>query len=391
MQHTPTDFSDRSFGGLNVILCGDLHQFPPVAVKDYEIIYRPLDSTRDGFDTQVGWRLYEEFTTVVKLTQQRQVTDLVWKAFLGRLRVGDASLADVSLLKSLVLTPKEAAKIRCHEPPWADACLVTPRHSVRRHWNSAAVCQWCARSGNRLMICNAEDTISPKSPHRMGRIIPKHRDGHDHNLNTKTLPPQIELAIGMKVMVTENIETDLDITNGAKGVITDIVLHPDEPPFEPGSVVVLKHLPAFILVKLDRTKTSRLAGLESGVIPVEPRKISMKFDVEDKGVIKSCAGSRRQFPMTAAYAFTDYRAQGQTIDMVIIDIARPPRATLSLFNLYVALSRSSGTGTIRLLRDFDEGTIRQKHDLDLLAEDGRLDKLDKRTERWWESIRVVDA
>jgi hypothetical protein len=33
----------------------------------------------------------------------------------------------------------------------------------------------------------------------------------------------------MKVMVTDNIETDLNITNGARGEIVDIVLHPDDP------------------------------------------------------------------------------------------------------------------------------------------------------------------
>lgn len=33
-------------------------------------------------------------------------------------------------------------------------------------------------------------------------------------------------------MVTNNVETDLDITNGARGEIMDIVLHPDEPSFD---------------------------------------------------------------------------------------------------------------------------------------------------------------
>ncbi|KAJ7643178.1 hypothetical protein B0H17DRAFT_959878 [Mycena rosella] len=58
--------------------------------------------------------------------------------------------------------------------------------------------------------------------------------------------------------------------------------------------------------------------------------------------------------MTAAYAFTDYRAQGQTIPYVLVDIGTPPSGTLSLFNLYVALPRSSGRESIRLLRDFDD-------------------------------------
>ncbi|KAJ7802932.1 hypothetical protein B0H13DRAFT_1671990 [Mycena leptocephala] len=37
-----------------------------------------------------------------------------------------------------------------------------------------------------------------------------------------------------------------------------------------------------------------------------------------------------------------YRFQGQTIPYVLVDIAKPPTGTLSLFNLYVALSEARG-------------------------------------------------
>ncbi|KIK25556.1 hypothetical protein PISMIDRAFT_48220, partial [Pisolithus microcarpus 441] len=84
-----------------------------------------------------------------------------------------------------------------------------------------------------------------------------------------------------------------------------------------------------------------------------------------------------------AYAFTDYRAQGQTISSVIVDIARPPSGGLNLFNLYVALSRSSGRDTIRLLRDFNEKLFLCNHSTDLLAEDDRLAVLDEQTKGWW--------
>ena len=64
--------------------------------------------------------------------------------------------------------------------------------------------------------------------------------------------------------------------------------------------------------------------------------------------------------MTAAYAFTDYWSQGQTILAVLVDIATPPSGGLMLFNLYVALSRSSGRSTLRLLRDFDDKLYRNR-------------------------------
>ena len=92
---------------------------------------------------------------------------------------------------------------------------------------------------------------------------------------------------------------------------------------------------------------------------------------------------RTQFPMTLTYAFTDYRSQGQTIPRVIVDIATPPGPRnsinkLSLFNVYVALSRSSGRETIRLLRDLNEDMFQRPHDQDLLNEADRVRNLDTR-------------
>ncbi|KAI6118730.1 hypothetical protein EDD16DRAFT_1480703 [Pisolithus croceorrhizus] len=91
--------------------------------------------------------------------------------------------------------------------------------------------------------------------------------------------------------------------------------------------------------------------------------------------------------MTCAYAFTDYRSQGQTISHVLVDIARLPTGGLNLFNLYVALSRSSGRETIRLLRDFDEKMFLTCHSIDLLAEDDRLALLDEQNKHRWYRLR----
>ena len=54
----------------------------------------------------------------------------------------------------------------------------------------------------------------------------------------------------MKVMVTENVEIDLDITNGARGEIAETGLHPDEPEHSQETIVKPEYLPAYILVKL---------------------------------------------------------------------------------------------------------------------------------------------
>ena len=79
---------------------------------------------------------------------------------------------------------------------------------------------------------------------------------------------------------------------------------------------------------------------------------------------------------------TNYRAQGQTIPAVIVDIVTPPTGGLTLFNLYVVLSQSSGCSTIRLLHDFNDTLSWKGHRVELLAENDRLEGLNEQMLRW---------
>lgn len=91
-------------------------------------------------------------------------------------------------------------------------------------------------------------------------------------------------------MVTDNVGTDLDITNGTR---VGIVLgHPDEDASE-------------LCLSSWRRKDSN-------------------------------AGSTT----TPSYAFTDYRSQGQPIKFAVADLVTPATGPISLFNIYVALVTS---------------------------------------------------
>ena len=148
------------------------------------------------------------------------------------------------------------------------------------------------------------------------------RGAGDRQRKQKDLLEVIELAIGMKVMVTSNIATDLDIANGARGAVVDIILDPEEPLLGDNSIVTLKRLPQCVLVRLNRTCATRLDGLDDSVVPIFPAKSSMQITLGKKVKTVTCF----QYPITAAYCFTDYRSQGQTIPHVIVDITSPPVA-----------------------------------------------------------------
>jgi len=363
--------SDSAFGGLNVIICGDYHQFPPVMRKG-GALYFESNTSKDKADDQVGRKIYEQFTTVVILKEQvRSSGDPEWTQFLRRLREGKCTEDDREMLRTLEVSNNPELM---DDAAWADAPLVTPRNAVRHKWNSACIRRHCARTSRQLYRVPAKDRISGRPLTLAERYtMCKTRTGTDR------LPESIELAVGMKVMVTFNVHTELDIANGSRGEIVDVVLHPDEPPIDSTAFEVeLEHPPAYVLVKLDNTRAAQLPGLDAGVIPITTMTSTFQLKMD------RCTHTveRTQLPITPAYAFTDYRAQGQTIEPVIVDLATPPGpGNFDAFNVYVACSRARGRSGIRLLRAVDYKLITSHPCEALRVEDIRLSALDEDTKR----------
>jgi len=79
------------FGGLNMILTGDFHQFEPVG-KPHEALYsQPMAGRTEKKTAIVGRNLYSQFDTVVILTEQKRIDDEVWDELLQKIRGGSAS------------------------------------------------------------------------------------------------------------------------------------------------------------------------------------------------------------------------------------------------------------------------------------------------------------
>ncbi|KAI6095906.1 hypothetical protein EV401DRAFT_2083419 [Pisolithus croceorrhizus] len=230
-----TAVSPQSFGGFNVILCGDFHQCLPVAAVLRRLSMHRADRRVSGL-SQLGRAIYEEFQTIVIVREQTRVMDNIWLDFLNHLQMGCISRSD--------------------------ACLVTPRHAVRQHWNEAVLCKHARLTGEVVLLYTVHDTINgaPLSIEARYAFALRTGGGELQSRRRKgDLPNTVELSVGMRVIVNQNVETDLDITNGMQGLIVDIVLHLEEPPPSPThDIVRLKLMPASILVKLCRTRTSQL-------------------------------------------------------------------------------------------------------------------------------------
>ena len=92
-------------------------------------------------------------------------------------------------------------------------------------------------------------------------------------------------------MVTNNLETDIDVSNGARGEIVNMILHPNEPPLDDQqSKIELKFLSVCILAKLGRTRARKLEGLDECVIPIEPTSTNYHINMflKDGKKLDSC-------------------------------------------------------------------------------------------------------
>jgi len=150
---------NESFGGINIILCGDFHQFPPVATSPTEALYFPINPAKDSAESQLGRAIYLEFTTVVILKEQMHVTDPVWRNFLKHLCYGQVQEFHIKMLRSLIITDKNCPPMDFQMEPWKSVALVTPRHAVRRLWNEEALHKYSHSTGNEIISCKAVDTI----------------------------------------------------------------------------------------------------------------------------------------------------------------------------------------------------------------------------------------
>ncbi len=365
------------FGGAHVMLFGDFHQFPPVG-NQTGALYR--ESSNDKLHAKLGQSAFRQFDTIVMLTEQKRVLDPIWLGLLGRLRTGECTTQDLDEVNKLAVNdpslPTDYTK-----PPWSEATLITQRHSVRERWNEAAIRKHCASSSETRFIVAAEDTLRNSDDD-----VPMDAKLAIAGLNDSKkgkLADQTTLAIGMKAMVIMNIATEADLANGTRGTIVDVVLDPREPELTANNDggVTLKFPPSAVVFKPDGKSTikynAQLGGsdVDEGLIPIIPSTTTFTVNINKN----SYEIRRRQFAITAGYAFTDYKSQGQTIEYVIIDLAPPPSGQTSPFSTYVALSRSRGRDTIRILREFEKDTFLNHPSEHLRKEMDRLETMSRRS------------
>jgi hypothetical protein len=123
-----------------------------------------------------------------------------------------------------------------------------------------------------------------------------------------------------------------------------------------------------------------LPGLPPSVIPIEAKPLKYR------------SGKRKatlyQFPVTVAYAITDYKCQSLTFDSVAVDLKRPLTGFSSAASAYVQLSRCRSLDRLSIIRPFDPSELTTKLSKELCDELEWEDDLDRATQVLYDSLMI---
>jgi ATP-dependent exoDNAse (exonuclease V) alpha subunit len=291
------DRADQVFGGLNILLCGDFFQLPPVSGRAL------FSRVVHGPEAIKGQSLYQSFDRTVRLTQvmRQQGEDeaaIRFRTALSELRESRLSQSSWELLCTRVqhkLAPAEVASFQ------SALRLYFTNEEVREH--------------------NYRQLAATNRP--VKRIVSKHTGRNALKASSEeadNLPTELLLCIGAQVMLSTNLWTENGLVNGSIGTVKDILWDAGQDP----SV----SMPSMLLVHFDEYSGPDFPLYGSKTIPIFPAVRQFEF--------KGAACTRTQFPLRLAYAITVHKSQGLTLLRVALNIDRKEHC---LGLTYVAISR----------------------------------------------------
>ena len=318
-----------AFGGLSVIAVGDLYQLKPV--KDFLIC---LD-LKEGASS-LARNLWKELFTMYELVDiMRQKDDLDFAHLLNRLRLNEMTEEDKEKLQTRIVDrdsddyPKDALH------------LFAENKFVDEHNNNIL----SQMPGEKVVIPSHDSVVSANIPAKeCQNLINKLSDDYT---KTGRLMKSLTLVVGMIVAHTANVDVEDGLTNGATGVVKYIDYRMEETN-RPSIVWVLFDDP-----RIGRTAREKYRKLYNRNID---REWTPVFDVQRTFIVNYKTYQRIQFPLTPASGKSVWKAEGATVDEVVVDLSQFKRIRKIPHIHYVALSRVKKLENLYIL-NMNEGAI----------------------------------
>ena len=279
--------SKRPFGGVRMILSGDLHQLPPVVSGQETPILRERYGGSYFFNAPAFKDAEFSLLALKHVFRQAEPRFL---ALLGALRTGRVTPNDAAVLRGLVSSKSAVEASETH-------VVLTPNNANAYRINQARLDGLTTRS--QVFEADVQGQFEEKA-------FPTEAD--------------LELKEGARVMLIKN-DPEGRWVNGTLATVAGFS----------GSRVIVE--------------------IDDHVYEIEPtawEKYRYELDPETKKVKREVVGTFKQMPLRLAYAVTIHKAQGLTLDKVFIDF---DSGMFAHGQAYVAFSRARSLDGLSISRE----------------------------------------
>ena len=334
LRHVFPHRADTLFGGCSCLLFGDFGQLPPVMDLP---LYTTMSRSPLSDQGSSAYQLFDHAVVLEQMMRQSgQDPDQV--LFRDILRLRDARLTISDWEQLMKQTPAEVSDLA----PFTNALNLIPTIEAVVEHNVAKI----KASGHPVATIKAIHS----------RLNASKASSEDAG----GLESIICLASEARVMLTANLWVEMGLVNGAMGTVMAICYRNGESP---------PALPIAVTVRFD---SYRGPTLPDGTVPITPLRRTWSASGG------SC--SRLQLPLKLAWAITIHKAQGLTLDKVVIDIGKKE---FSAGLTFVACSRVRRLKDLLFSPPFPFQRIanlsNSKRLQDRLLEDGKLVQLSEET------------
>lgn len=289
----------KAFGGIQVVLIGDIYQLPPVITKGAQDVFKNEYGTSDPYFFDAYAYHEGNFKKIeFKHVYRQQSNDLLDN--LSKLRLNQNINEILQYFNKCKIEDKDILNT---------AITITPYREIAEKINE-----------NKLKSLSGKEI--------------KYKAIYDGSfIKNKNFPAPEILSLKPGALVIFNKNNAPEWINGSSGIV--ISTEPD--------IIVVKLISNGKTVFVERTEWKN-REYEIGTKKVYDEELDMYC--EQKVITEITTGTFKQFPLQLGWSCTIHKAQGKTLDKVIVDIGR---GAFAHGQLYVALSRTRNYEDIHII------------------------------------------